>query len=212
MTSLLRYVALGDSTGVGVGASNDGGYPERVYRKLKNAGHPAGILNLAQSGATTADVLQTQAAKAASAKPALITLGIGTNDLWRMVPAAVFETNLQRIADLLGSSGARVVVSTLFDLRRAPIASVIETRLGVPLALIGQRVDVFNRALRGLQARARFEVIDLFDASNQGPHRLGELFSSDGFHPSALGYDRWAELLWPSVERAAEQWHLERRG
>jgi hypothetical protein len=33
------YVALGDSTGLGVGARTAGGYPERLLRRLRPA-HP----------------------------------------------------------------------------------------------------------------------------------------------------------------------------
>ena len=154
-TPLFRYVALGDSTGVGVGASNDGGYPERLYRRLKAAGVPAGILNLAQSGATTSDLVRTQLSKAVAAKPALITLGIGSNDLWRMVPPTTFSSNLQRIADQLERSGAHVVVSTLVDLTLAPIAAMVESLLGVPLAMVGQRIAELNEQLLALSKRPR---------------------------------------------------------
>lgn len=202
-TPLFRYVALGDSTGVGVGASNDSGYPERLYRRLKAAGVPAGILNLAQSGATTSDLVRTQLSKAVAAKPALITLGIGSNDLWRMVPPTTFSSNLQRIADQLERSGAHVVVSTLVDLTLAPIAAMVESLLGVPLAMVGQRIAELNEQLLALSKRPRFEVVNLFDLTHQEKHRVTQLFSSDGFHPSSLGYDRWAETLWPRVEKIA---------
>src|SRR5260370_40446869 len=79
---LFRYVALGDSTSVGVGDQADGGYPERLFRRLKLAGINAGILNLAQSGATTSEVLQRQGEKAVAKRPALITRAIGADDCW----------------------------------------------------------------------------------------------------------------------------------
>ena len=125
MSSLFRYVALGDSTGVGIGASLDGGYPERLYRRLKQTPVRPGILNLAQSGATSADLLRGPVQKAAAAKPALVTLGIGTNDLWRLVPVETFDANLRQIAQQLEHSGARVVVSNLIDLCLAPVASMV---------------------------------------------------------------------------------------
>src|SRR5206468_6590897 len=57
------------------------------------------FLNLAQSGATTADLLHGPLGKAMEMRPQLITLGIGGNDLWRLVPANTFEENLERIGD-----------------------------------------------------------------------------------------------------------------
>lgn len=208
MTSLFRYVALGDSTAVGVGAAHGGGYPERLYQRLKVVPVPAGILNLARSGATSGELLAQQAQKAAAAKPALITVGIGTNDLWRLVPTATFAANLNALFDLLEPTKAQVVVSTLIDLRLAPIAALAQPL--VPLNLVAQRIDEFNRVLFALAKRPRVEVVDLFALSHQEKHRVEALFSSDGFHPSGAGYQLWADSLWPCVERVATAWLAQR--
>lgn len=204
MSSLFRYVALGDSSGVGVGAGNDGGYPERLYRKLKAAGVPAGILNLAQSGAKSADVLHTQVRRAADKRPALVTLGIGGNDLWRLVDDEVFASNLEAIADVLQPTGARVVVSNLVDLGHAPVAKTASTWLGISPQLISERVKLFNAHLAKLARRPGFEVVDLYTPSHHELLSPNEYFCADGFHPSARGYDRWAELCWPAVQRAVQ--------
>lgn len=209
MSSLFRYVALGDSTAVGVGAAHGGGYPERLYQRLKVVPVPVGILNLAQSGATSTDLLARQAQKAAASKPALITVGIGTNDLWRLVPTATFAANLNQLFDLLEQSGAQVVVSTLIDLRLAPIAALAQPL--VPMKVVGERIEEFNQLLLALAKRPRVEVVDLFALSHQEKHRLETLFSSDGFHPSGAGYQLWADSLWPCVERVATGWLAQRQ-
>ena len=103
MAKLFRYVALGDSTAVGVGAAGVG-YPELLYRRMKGLGWPAGILNLGQSGSVSGDVLREQVKKAASMSADLITLGIGGNDLWRLVAPDRFRTNLVAIADGLAGT------------------------------------------------------------------------------------------------------------
>lgn len=203
---LFRFVALGDSTGVGVGAGDDGGYPERLYRRLKGQGLNAGILNLAQSGATTADVLQSQARRAADKRPSLVTLGIGTNDLWRMTSENVFSSNLNAIADILAPSAARVVVCNLIDLAVAPAAKAAQAWLGVTPAVITARVHAFNAQIALLGKRPGFEVVDLYTASRAELAKNPDYFCPDGFHPSTRGYDRWAELCWPAVWRAAEVW------
>ncbi|HEY0880603.1 MAG TPA: SGNH/GDSL hydrolase family protein [Archangium sp.] len=202
MASLFRYVALGDSSGVGVGAGGDGGYPERLYRRLKAHGVPAGILNLAQSGAQTAEVLRAQAPRAAEKRPHLVTLGIGGNDLWRLVPEETFAANLHAIADLLQASGARVVVSNLVDLGHAPVAKTAQAWLGITQRQISERVTAFNHHLGSLGRRPGFEVVDLYTASHHELLSPNQYFCADGFHPSAKGYDRWAELCWPAVSRA----------
>lgn len=203
MSSLFRYVALGDSSGVGIGAGGDGRYPERLYRKLKAHGVPAGILNLAQSGAQSADVLRSQARRAADKQPALVTLGIGGNDLWRLVSEDDFGRNLEAIADVLQPCGARVVVSNLVDLGHAPMAKTAQAWVGISPQMISERVKRFNARIERLAGRPGFEVVDLYTPSHHELLAPNEYFSSDGFHPSGRGYDRWAELCWPAVWRAA---------
>jgi acyl-CoA thioesterase I len=203
--SLFRYVALGDSTGVGVGADNDGGYPERLYQRMKGAGFKPGILNLSQSGAVTADLLRGPVQKAVEVRPALVTLGIGTNDLWRMVPMGTFEMNLKLIADALEKTGAHVVVSNVIDLSRAPISAMIDALLQMPKALFVDRLLKFNATLGALGKRPGFQVVDLFRVVAQ-ERDVNAIFSQDGFHPSSHGYDRWADELWPHIESAARAW------
>src|SRR5262249_14659363 len=203
---LFRYVALGDSTGLGVGNRSDGGYPERLFRRLKSAGLNVGILNLARSGATTRDVVQDQVQKAVSMRPSLVTLGVGANDLWRMVPLGTFEMNLKLIANQLEATGAEIVVSNLVDLAQAPIAGLVDAFLNIPRALFVRRVMEMNERLNSLARRPRFTVVDLFSLTGRELSAHPEYFSPDGFHPSAAGYDRWAELTWPVVEAVATRW------
>lgn len=203
---MFRYVALGDSSGVGVGAGEGGGYPERLFQRLKAVGVPVGILNLAQSGATTRDVIQGQVQKAASKQPALVTLGIGTNDTWRMVPVTTFAMNLELICKQLATSGAKVIVSNMIDLTQAPIALLAESLLRIPRQAFVRRVEEMNDRLNAIARKHQFELVDLFTFSRKELASHPEYFCSDGFHPSAAGYDRWAELMWPHVDAAAKQW------
>jgi len=204
---VLKYVALGDSTGAGVGANGEG-YPELLFQRLKAAGYPVGILNVSQSGATTSQLLGGQVQKAASKSPDLVTLGVGTNDLWKMVPLDTFRMNVKLIADAMERSGAEVIVSNITDLSLAPVAAVIEAFFMVPKAMFVSRLRQFNDVIGALARRPRFTVVDVYGqsraelASPQGD----ELFCPDGFHPSPKGYQRWTELLWPQVEAAAKRW------
>jgi lysophospholipase L1-like esterase len=53
------YVALGDSTGAGVGA-RDGGYVLRLFKRIEEQRPGSKLVNLCVSGATTTDVLREQ--------------------------------------------------------------------------------------------------------------------------------------------------------
>jgi len=204
MGKLFRYVALGDSTAVGVGASGLG-YPELLYRRMKSLGWPAGILNLGQSGSVSGDVLRWQIEKAVSVAPHLITLGVGGNDLWRLVAPDRFRANLVAIADALARTTAQVVISNLIDLGHAPIAKGAMSMMSIPPAVISARVREFNRHLQELTARPRTTVVDLHSLGEDELSDHPEFFSEDGFHPSEAGYQRWADLLFPAVEAAHTQ-------
>jgi acyl-CoA thioesterase-1 len=205
-TRLFRYIALGDSTSVGVGAQADGGFPERLARKLKTSGVPVGILNLAVSGATTDDVVRGQVARAAAKEPDLVTVGIGGNDVWRLVPEQLFAQRVDHLATALGKTGAEVVVCNIADLGLSPAATVAQGWVGVGPAQITARIVLLNRHLDALAARPRFHVVDLFGYSRRELPGHPEFFSPDGFHPSARGYDSWAETCWPAVSRVATAW------
>src|SRR5688572_7227062 len=55
----ITYLALGDSTGSGVGAT-EGGYVARLFKRLVAHRPGSKLTNLCFSGATTSDVLRTQ--------------------------------------------------------------------------------------------------------------------------------------------------------
>ncbi|MGA9520441.1 MAG: SGNH/GDSL hydrolase family protein [Myxococcaceae bacterium] len=199
---MFRYIAVGDSTGVGVGASSGGGYPERIYQALKVDGVPIGILNLAQSGAVSSDLVTGQLPRASTRKPHLVTVGIGSNDVWRLVPEATFAQNVTAIADALAATGAHVVVCNLIDLALTPAAAAAEAWVGLSRAAITERIRQLNRHFDALAARRRFAVVDLFGFSQREVPSHPEYFCPDGFHPSSAGYERWADLCMPAIKEA----------
>ena len=186
------YLALGDSTGVGVGAGEGGGYAERLFQRVLAARPGALLVNLCQSGATSADVLATQLPRVAPARPSFVTLGIGINDVASQIPEEAFSVNLEEIAVGLGTLRVPVVLMNIPDLALAPIAARSER------ALYERYIEVFNEHVEATAARHRFTLVDLYASSRRLRGRT-DLFSTDGFHPSAEGYDEWAAQLWPAV-------------
>lgn len=185
------YLALGDSTGVGVGAESGGGYPARLLRLLRT---PLRLVNLCESGATTADVLQDQLPRALGTKPRLITLGIGINDVGLQLPDEAFAVNLEEIAGPLSRLGAPVALVNIPDLALSPAVARL-----VPRALYEKRIEMFNEHVAATAARHRLALIDLYTLSRTALPGRPELFCSDGFHPSALGYDEWARAMQPRL-------------
>jgi lysophospholipase L1-like esterase len=193
----LVYVALGDSTATGVGAEQGGGYPERLARRLGAAGTAVRLLNLGVPGATAEDLRKLQLPRAQAAGPALVTVGIGINDALRARPLAEFARDLEIVADALARTKAVVVLSELPDVSRAPSAA------GTPRAAsLGRRVAACNAVIRRVAERHGFAVGELEVTSRRAFARDPALVAKDGLHPSARGYELWADALWPAVERA----------
>jgi len=192
--SRFTYLALGDSTGVGVGSSS-GGYVDRLYQRLLPLRPGARLVNLCESGAGAADVLDAQVPRAPRAEPSLITLGIGINDVTWQVPDEAFALNLEEIAVALASLRAPVVLMNIPDLALAPVAARYDS------SLYERRIEVFNEHVEATAARHHFTLADLFGATKSLGAKAG-LFSADGFHPSAAGYEEWAAQLWPAVRAA----------
>jgi len=189
----INYVALGDSTAVGVGASRGGGYPERLASRLRNDGLAVGLTNLGQSGARIRDVFTGQVKRAVATQPTLVTLGVGTNDIWRGTSVEEFQEELDRIARRLKQTGASLVVVNIADMALAPVAKQ------VPSALYEGRIEPFNAAMAEVARAHGLHLVDLYTASKEMiPHNL-HFFCHDGFHPSEQGYEEWADLLLPTV-------------
>ncbi|WP_164017002.1 SGNH/GDSL hydrolase family protein [Pyxidicoccus trucidator] len=189
----INYVALGDSTAVGVGASRGGGYPERLASRLRNDGLPVGLTNLGQSGARIRDVFTGQVKRAVATQPTLVTLGVGTNDLWRGTAVEDFQEELDRIARRLKQTGAPLVVVNLADMALAPVAKL------VPSALYEGRIEPFNAAMAEVARAHGLHLVDLYSASKEMIPHNPHFFCHDGFHPSEQGYEEWADLLLPTV-------------
>ena len=191
------YAALGDSTGVGVGARKGGGYVARLFERIERVRPGSRLVNLCASGATTADVLRSQVGRVGDARPTLVTVGIGINDVTRQVSPEQFARNLEEIvARLRARTGAPVVVSNLPDVSHAP---------AVPAFLRDEalrRIRLFNARIAEAAERHGLHLADSFEKSAAVIPTHPEFFSPDGFHPSDEGYEFWAFEMWPAVKRA----------
>ena len=191
------YVALGDSTGVGVGARKGGGYVARLFERIERVRPGSRLVNLCVSGATTGDVLRSQVGRVGEAEPSLVTLGIGINDLTRMTAPGQFARNFDEIVTRVrAQTDAPAVVSNLPDISHAP---------RVPDFLRGdvrRGVVLFNERIADAAARHRLYLADSFEKSAEVIPAHPEFFSPDGFHPSDEGYEFWAFEMWPVVKRA----------
>ncbi len=188
------YVAVGDSTGVGVGARN-GGYVDRLARNLVAARPGSKLINLCVSGAATPELLRTQLKRAIDSNPDLITVGIGINDLGHGISLPEFAENFEMILnDLSSKTKALIVVTNIPD---------ISSSIRVPTTIrpqLKETITQYNRVLEEISNRHGAIVFDVFTITHQELPQHPEYFSADGFHPSDKGYELWSEQMWPSIE------------
>lgn len=191
------YVALGDSTVEGVGASRpEASYVARLHRRLRAVYPGARVVNLGVAGARSSDVLNGQLRRALELGPDLVTISVGPNDITGGVGAGDFEINLERIlAALTRETRAVVVVNLLPDLAVTPRFAASPAR-----ETVGRLTAEFNAVLRRAGRAHGAALVDLYEASRREVPRRPELVAGDGYHPSDAGYALWAELMWRGVQ------------
>lgn len=192
----VAYVALGDSTVEGVGASGPhAGYVSRLHARLRAVYPRARLFNLGVAGATSDDVRAGQLDRAVALHPDLVTLSVGPNDITGRVPVSDYTRNVDAVLGRLAAeTRAVIVVNLLPDLAVTPRFRAHEAR-----AMVGRRSVELNEALAGVARRHGAQLVDLYAASRREVPARPELVAADGYHPSDLGHARWAELMWDAV-------------
>jgi lysophospholipase L1-like esterase len=192
----VMYVALGDSTVEGIGASAPSrNYVSRIHARLRERYPNARMVNLGVAGATSQDVVARQLDRAVQLKPQLVTLSIGPNDITSRVPAKTYAANMDTILGRLArETDAVVVVNLLPDLAVTPRFRGREVA-----PVVGRLSREFNEALERAAERHSAVLVDLYEASRREVPGRPELLARDGYHPSDLGYARWAELMWDAI-------------
>jgi lysophospholipase L1-like esterase len=192
------YAALGDSTVEGIGATSAAvNYVARIHERLRAVYPQARTTNLGVAGATSADVVAGQLERAIALAPDLVTLSIGPNDITGRVSVRDYERHVDTIfTRLRKETTAVVVVNLLPDLAVTP-----RFRNDPARDVVGRLSIEFNTALAARAREHGVEVVDLYGPSRAEVMARPELVASDGYHPSDLGYARWAELLWSGIER-----------
>ena len=193
-TGPIVYVALGDSTGAGVGA-REGGYVARLFKRILERRPGSKLSNLCVSGATSEDLRRSQLDRGVAMNPDLVTVGIGINDIGHGLTLEQFSKNYEEIISTLKQkTHARIVVTNLPDISSAP-------RIPGPMRHEYQRQIVqFSERLAEIANRHGVTIFDIHTITKAELPSHPEYFSGDGFHPSDKGYELWASEMWTTVE------------
>ncbi len=168
------WVVMGDSMSQGVGASAyDRGWVGQLAETLPD--HR--LVNLSVYGGRVSDVVERQipAMRSLGAEPDLVTVVIGSNDLFS-----------RRLRPLLPDALDEM-------LRQLPQGSIVGTQPG------GQSASIdFNRRVDEAAASGRVRVAEFRDRRMRSWR--GRL-SADHFHPNDAGYAGMAEIVGEAIEK-----------
>lgn len=222
----LTIVTLGDSLTFGdkddaPGGAPGGGWPRRLLPLMQQVRPQTEIINLAQPGWTSRDVLQgrdgapnqiDQAVKVLreASGDKIATVWIGVNDLFYLYeygdPTAAeeaqeadrFERDLAALLDRLQSTGARIFIARLHNPSIGPVQTSgvfrsITADEWARMAQQAQRYDTIIAAQAAQHAATLVDVAAIFSTP--------AWMFADGIHPNARGYDEltrvWLAALAP---------------
>jgi acyl-CoA thioesterase-1 len=192
-TAAIRYVAIGASDTVGVGATDpvNGSWPARVAQLLPPG---SAFVNLGVSGSIALQARTAQLPGAIAQRPTVVSIWLAVNDMNATIEPASFANDLGAIVDaLVAGTQAKIFVGNVPDVRTVPAYAEADK------ATLLRLINAYNTVIAQIVAThpGRVVAVDLFTGS--APLVSTITVSGDGFHPSDAGYqliaDRFADAM-----------------
>lgn len=194
----IRYLALGDSYTIGQSVCETCRFPEQLKRQLEmilNA--TVNLKIIAQTGWTTATLINEIASENPSNDQDLVTLLIGVNNQYQNQPFAFYE---QQFPELLNSAiflakgdKNRVIVVSIPDYAFSPFG-----QSGNNPGIISTEIDQYNAFAANHCQQNGVAFVNITDITREGIQNP-DLIASDGLHPSELAYAKFVERILPKA-------------
>lgn len=190
----LRYIAAGDSTAVGAGASQtDKTYPYEIFTELSKT-HQIFYKNIAVGGYRTADVLEKQVDQIIAYKPDIVTISMGGNDATHLKPADEIISNYKTIIGRLEQgTSAKIYITAIPNFNGATLLPWFFVRL------LEFRTKYLNPELLKL-GNDRVKIVNIHGFGDYALPDHKALFSTDNFHPGDRGYENWTAAFLEKIK------------
>lgn len=180
----LWYVALGDSSAQGIGASHpEKGYVGLLAHSLRaETGRPVHVVNLSATGARLNDLIEKQLPLLEQLElppDAVVTLAVGSNNIPKYDHER-FRTEMQKIIE-------RMPPQTIVG--DVPYFGGGRANSGEQSALAASKIIAELAGAHGLR------LAELHKVTKE--QRSIRDFAADFFHPSNHGYKKWHQAFWP---------------
>lgn len=184
----LKYLAAGDSTVLGRGASTvEKTYPYQIAEYLAQD-HKVVYKNIGVSGARLHDLKEKQLPEIIAFQPDIITISIGGNDVDRLASKDYVLTNLNFIiSELTTKTQAKIYIANMPNFTGAQL-------LPHPYVwLIEKRSKPINQAISQLKNK-RVTIANVHDFFSDHLD-IESTYSADYFHPNDFGYQLWTKAF-----------------
>lgn len=183
-------VAVGDSLTAGYGLSEEAAYPALLERRLRDAGYPFKVVNAGISGETSSGA-RSRIDWIMTLSPDIVILETGANDGLRGIDPALTRENVDAIVAELNRQGVVVVLAGMKMVKN------------MGAAFTGAFEDIYPAV-----ASARDVIlVPFFLDGVAGDPALNQ---SDGIHPTAEGYEKVVDVVFPHAVAAIERFRGKR--
>lgn len=195
----LTYLALGDSYTIGEAVLLQESFPYQAVQILRKEGYDVAAPEIiAKTGWTTEELQNGIKGYAFAPKYDFVSLLIGVNNQYRgqdiILYKEQFEALLKRGIELAGGKTDHVFVISIPDYSLTPFASGQDTER------ISKEINDFNKVNMALSLQYKVPYIEITEGFREAKNKAN-LVASDGLHPSAKEYGKWAKKLAGAIEK-----------
>jgi lysophospholipase L1-like esterase len=191
----LTYVAIGASDTFGIGADDPQteSWPSDLSTLL---GKNVRLINLGIPDIHVHNALSVEVPVALDAHPGLVTIWLAVNDLADNVSLSSYSHDLNLLLTRLQAAAphARIAVANVPDVTLLPHFQSYDKQA------LRTQILAYNDAIASIVSAHHVLLVDLY-RSELAQHP--EYISSDGFHPSTIGYTRVAEIFYQVLKTNA---------
>ena len=178
---LQTIVALGDSLTAGLGVNETQSYPSQLEKRLVADGYNIKVINAGISGETSSGTLSRMNWVISSLNPDYVILVIGANDGMRGIDTDLLRKNLDQIISIIKKKNVKILFGGMQML----------PNLGPEYA------REFEKAYTEIADRHDVLFIPFFLEGVAGEPTYNQI---DGIHPTAEGYARIVDHIYPYVK------------
>ena len=194
--SQITYVAIGASDTFGIGTSDPytQNWPTDLAEKLGQKVH---LINLGIPGITLHDALNIELPVALDSHPELVTIWLGVNDIADKVPINSYSHDLDLMLTRLESqaTSAHILIANIPDLTLLPYFTSYNQQI------LHHIIEDYNATITQ-EAQQHHAILVNLSQQNYNLRDHPEYVSSDGLHPTDLGYLQIAELFYKTLQQS----------